>query len=76
MSVEFIVLTKKEYTLGCGMGQGATCCRFLVLGNAGVECARHTIFHEQLVASDHYVASRIPTAPYPHCQLQSCHAKA
>jgi hypothetical protein len=70
---KFILLTKQEYTIGCAAGQGAACCRFLVAGADGIECARNTVFHDQLVArGDTMVAQRTPTAPYPQCQLHRC----
>lgn len=73
MVADFIILSKQEYMIGCGLGQGAECCRFLVAGPEGLSCARGTVFHDQLVARGSTMhAQRTPTAAYPQCQLHRC----
>lgn len=32
----------------CGMGEGALCCKFLLMGPEGIECARFTDLHMTL----------------------------
>jgi len=55
----------------CGIGKGADCCIFLIVGRNGFECARDTSGHDTLVLRKHQgmVAQREPTEPFPGCQL-------
>ncbi len=34
----------------CGMGDGALCCKFLLMGPGGIECGRFTDLHPTLVS--------------------------
>lgn len=63
-----ILLTAEEVRTGCGAGQQANCCKFILLGEDGFFCGRNTELHDALLAGQ-YSAQRIPTAPYPECQL-------
>jgi hypothetical protein len=68
-----IVLTTREAVHGCGIGRGARCCRFLlqeVEGDHRFLCGRGGEFHQRLVNSNQFVAARMPTEPYPECQLK------
>lgn len=75
---ETIWLTVNEVRYGCGAGQGARCCRFILLiPNDPKEahpgqfyCGRHTGAHDQLVKASGYMAQRMPIEPYPACHLR------
>ncbi len=44
----------------CGAARGGECCKFLIVGGSGFECARYTELHSQL--EDHKMnAQFIPT---------------
>jgi hypothetical protein len=53
----------------CGAGKGADCCKFLVAGVNGVECARFGTMHYDLVFRT-MNAKREPTKFYPACQTE------
>jgi hypothetical protein len=73
MPGELKLLTVLEATIGCGIGQGAKCCRFLVAGDQGLECARYSEHHTTLIARGKTMsAQRTPFAPYPACQMKRC----
>lgn len=60
----------KDDARGCGMGRGADCCIFLVVGADGFECARESDMAGALVARQPEMTSkRMPTAPIPECRL-------
>ncbi len=65
-----LVLTDKEASAGCGIGQGERCCKFLLHGEQGFICGRETELKEHLINAKGYSAQRLPTEPYPQCQLQ------
>jgi len=57
---------------GCGAGKGSDCCIFFIVGRNGPECARFSSAHDTLVARQQrqgMVAQRLPTEPFPNCQL-------
>jgi hypothetical protein len=55
----------------CGMGEGAACCAFLVMGTGGFECAQRSELADHLYqrakAGDMH-ARRTPESDYPACQ--------
>ena len=53
----------------CGAGRGAECCKFLVAGIAGAECARGSCLEKTLLARTDMIAQRVPTQEYPSCQI-------
>lgn len=55
--------------VACGAGRGAECCKFIVVGERGAECARFSSRDQYLREVKHYVAQRIPTEEYPLCQI-------
>lgn len=53
----------------CGGGQGAKCCKYMVVGPDGLECARFTSMHEPLIFRE-MVSQRRPVKLYPACQTE------
>lgn len=53
----------------CGAGKGAECCRWLTVGPEGPDCERYSEAREYLRGRNDMVASRLPTEPYPDCQI-------
>lgn len=64
-----IRLTNAEAKDGCGIGQGARCCKFLLHDGDSFLCGRYTDLHFKLLYATDYTAERKPTEPYPQCQL-------
>lgn len=55
---------------GCGAGRGAECCKFIVVGLRGAECARGSSQdHHLRFETPNFSAQRIPTEEYPLCQI-------
>ncbi len=54
----------------CGIGQGAECCKFLVIGANGFECARHSSLRINLMCNTTMTAQREPDTPWPECMNQ------
>ena len=65
-----LLLTDKEAVLGCGVGQGARCCKYLLAGEHGFFCGRVTELAATLIVAK-YTAQRLPDEPYPDCQLKA-----
>lgn len=55
--------------IACGAGRGAECCKFLVLGTSGAECARFSFLDNHLRNRKDMNAQRIPEEKYPDCQI-------
>lgn len=56
---------------GCGIGEGAACCAFLLFDMDGFECGRATKAEpviRQRVADGLWTSRRLPAAPFPMCQ--------
>jgi hypothetical protein len=66
-----LLLTKDEVIQGCGAGRGHDCCRYLVAGGDGFECARVSPGLKKTLddRGNTMTAQRSPTADYPQCQL-------
>ena len=64
------LLSKQEAKDGCGAGNGAICCRFLLMGPDGFCCGQFGEFHNHLLGRNDMVASRLPLEEYPLCQLK------
>jgi hypothetical protein len=64
-----LILTDDEVKHGCGAGQGARCCKFLLRGGVGWVCGRETELAARLIMATDMMAQRLPTEPYPQCQL-------
>jgi hypothetical protein len=64
-----LLLTDHEARYGCGIGQGSRCCKFLLNGEEGWICGRETGHKQRLIEVEGYTAQRLPTEPYPECQL-------
>jgi len=64
-------LAQEEAASGCGIGQGARCCKFLLMDTVSgdFECGRETELKDHLIQVRGYTAQRLPTEPYPECQL-------
>ena len=59
-------LSKKYMKEICKIGQGAHCCRYLICGSKGFECAK---LHQDLMAAlDMRVASGTMTARGDNCE--------
>jgi hypothetical protein len=69
MELTQLRLNLDEATHGCGIGQEARCCKFLLHDLHGFICGRHSELHEQIVAAKMH-AGRMPVEVYPECQLQ------
>lgn len=55
----------------CGVGRGADCCAFLLVGSQGFECGRVTGLAPYLRAraiGGQMNARRLPDEPYPDCR--------
>lgn len=56
----------------CGLGKGAECCAYLVLGAGGFDCGRVdsalVAAIKKRLAAGTFNAKRDPTEPYPKCQ--------
>jgi hypothetical protein len=70
MKEGFPLLSKDEVIQGCGIGRGHDCCRYLVAGGDGFECARVSPSLKKTLDArgDSMNARRSPTADYPQCQ--------
>lgn len=64
-------LTKEEVRSGCGAGQGARCCKYLLLTSTGFICGRETELKQVLIEAVGYSAQRMPEEAYPGCQLKA-----
>lgn len=53
----------------CGAGRGPECCKFLVAGARGAECARFSSLDKHLRERKDMKAQRIPIEDYPLCQI-------
>lgn len=51
----------------CGAGKGKACCKFLVVGSNGFECARNGSLHYTIIFKQ-MTATMEPSSLYPHCQ--------
>jgi hypothetical protein len=65
------ILTEHEVFTGCGAGQGKNCCKFILLGPQDFVCGREGAMQQRLIDATEYSARRIPTEPYPLCQIQA-----
>ena len=55
---------------GCGVGRGAKCCVFFIVGAEGPHCERWGPLHEMLVEKQPGMsAKRMPVAPWPACMV-------
>lgn len=76
-TTEFPVLTPED-TQRCGIGMGVSCCAYLIMGFSGFECGREYADMKALVegkvANNEMGAKRLPTEPYPECQLEDVDA--
>lgn len=54
----------------CGIGLGAQCCKYLLHDAQSFLCGRETELKAILIAAEGYSAQRLPTEPYPSCQLR------
>ncbi len=63
-----ISMTKDE-AMACGMGRGADCCIFIVVGGGGFECARESMGEQLRRNQPNMNAKRMPTEPIPDCRL-------
>lgn len=67
-----LILTNEEAKHGCGIGHGAQCCKFLLMHpEDGFICGRETELKDELIHASNYTAQRLPTEPYPECQLKA-----
>jgi len=68
-----VMLTADE-AKGCGIGEGAACCAYLLAGGDGFECGQGDILVspviEARVRSGQFTARRLPTLPFPACQQE------
>ncbi len=58
---------------GCGVGEGADCCAYLVIDGDGFKCARSSATAEEIrwrVAAGAFTSQRLPQGPLLACQSE------
>ena len=58
---------------GCGMGEGANCCAYLMAGAKGFECAQRSSLADllyQRAKAGQMHARRTPEGDFPACQQE------
>ena len=65
------LLLSKDDAVLCGMGRGAACCAYLLMGAKGFECGRVTSLAETIKARTPLMnAKRLPIGLFPECQTE------
>ena len=66
-------LLTREVAMNCGIGEGANCCAFLVVGIDGFECQQRAELADMLyqrAKSGQMNAKRTPESDFPNCQQE------
>lgn len=66
-------LLTMENAMKCGIGEGANCCAFLVVGPDGFECQQRAELDAAIrrkVKMNQIIAARLPEGRFPDCQQE------